>query len=186
MSMVRSLFRPGKGQKVSRYIQAFINGAAAYHGDFVVWDTTAPTTQGTSGVVDGKTLGTNDYVYVVQSTAIATGTNRGAGLIEGRTIGDRNTTTALTDDQLVIVQTYGVFDDNCFLSASSTTRGDILFASSTVAGQLIVSAAVTATDSTNDRNNEWMVGFTLGPTATYTRAAVTNANGATVFIRCDF
>lgn len=188
--MTRSVFRPGKGATTSKFIAAYCNGTAVYRGDFVVWDTTAPTSQGSSGVVNGETLGATDFIYVTTSTTTAGSIGKGAGVVEGggaigTGIGNRNTTTAVGDDKIAICMTYGVFSTHCQCD-TATAAGDLLLAASTVAGQLIDSAAPTSAVLTNSANDGAIAAFVMVTDATYTRATVTTTKGCTAFIRCDW
>lgn len=183
MGMIRKLFRPGAGQKSQHYTAAFVNGTAVYRGDFVVWDTTAPTSQGSSGVLEGKTLGANDFIFVTQSTStLACGV--GAGVVEGKSIGNRDTATAMTNDNIAIIQNWGVFDTHCQVS-TATAVGDVLLSYSTVAGELIGTVAL-AVAATNGHNGGYLQGFALTTDADYTRGTVTTINGVTAFIRCNY
>ena len=188
MSMARKLFRPGQGQVPARFAAFRLNGTAAYRGDVVMLDTTAPGSQGASGVVDGKTLGANDFIYVVSTTLPANEATIGqgavAGVIEGKGVGDRNTTTALTDDGIVIVQVAGVHEQ-VWMSANTGVAQWLALADSTStlgAARPIVGVGVT---TLGGAQLSYLVGVILGTNATTgARAAVTNANFCPVWIRC--
>lgn len=183
MGMFRKLFRPGAGQKPQHYTAAFVNGTAIYRGDFVVWDTTAPASQGASGVLEGKTLGTSDFIFVTTSTStLACGV--GAGIIEGKSIGNRDTTTAMTNDNVAIIQNWGVFDTHCQVS-TATAVGDVLLSYSTVAGELVGTVAL-AVAATAGHNGGYLQGIALTTDAAYTRGTVTTIKGCTAFVRCQY
>jgi len=190
MSMIRSIFRPGKGQVPQKFIRAFWNAATAgYRGDTCMIDTTAPTSQGASGVLEGKTLGTDDFIYVtITATTIAGSHNRVVGVIEGPTLGSKDTATAIPDDSCVIVQTWGVHD-NVRTNPTTGAAGSILSVG-TVAGALEVTVAadvatlILGTDAVIHQGN--IVGVALNASATYTRGTVTDEDNVTAFIRCNF
>ena len=185
MSMLSgSLFRPGRGQRVARYVAAYVNGTAVQRGDFVIWDTTAPTSQGSSGVLAGQTLLANDFIFVTHSTLATLSVGKQAGLVEGTRLQDRDTVVALANDSIAIVQTWGVFETHCQVDDTSVTAGDLLLCSSTVAGELVAIAAH-ATTSTVTADG-YVVGIALTADAVYTRGTVTTEDGCTAFIRCDW
>ena len=183
MSMMRKLFRPGKGSTVARYTAAFCNGATTYRSDVAMWDTTAPTDQGSSGVLEGKTLGTSDYVFVKISSATAI-TNFGllAGVFEGTHIGQTSSTVSFLDDSLVIVQTHGPGRVYCDATVAAPA---VLFAQTTAGA--VADVAASDLDATNSTYSSLgVVGVALDAAVTdYTRLAST-VQGVTAFIRCDY
>lgn len=176
MSMMHKLFRPGKGAVPQRFIAAFVNATTSYRGDVAVWDTTAPTSQGASGVLEGKTLGASDFVFVTIAPATASNSyGLLAGVYEGTTIGDKDTVNNFPNDSLAIVQTWGVHDTvGC---VDDTVAVGAVLTMSTVAGQCADGASSTLEGG--------LVGVALTEDSTYTRAAVTTANKVTGFVRCD-
>jgi len=176
MSMMRKLFRPGKGAVPQRFIAAFVNATTSFRGDLAVWDTTAPTDQGSSGVLEGKTLGANDFFFVTICPATASNSyGLLAGVCEGTHIGDTNTVSNFPDDSLVIVQTWGVHDT--VRTADDTVAAGALLIASTTAG-----ACADAASSTLEGG---LAGVALTVDTTYTRGTVTTANKVTGFVRCD-
>ena len=192
--MSRKLFRPKPGQTPARF-QAFrLNGAVNYRGDVVFLDTTAPTSQGASGVVDGLTMTDKQDFFYVKSASVATNAASPqcavVGVIEGRTVGDRNTTTALDDDGVVIVQVAGVHAQTWVTSTSGAADG-LVFANSAnslgsgVIGVGIDIAATAANLAAGLSNLTQVVGVILeANTVTATRGTVTTANYNPVWIRC--
>ena len=192
MSMMSRLFRPAPGNRHARYVQAFVNGTGVYRGDLVCWDTTAPTDQGTSGVVEGKTMGVDDFLYVIlPPAAAAAAQGLQAGKVEGKTIRDNSSNaTAQTNDAMVIVQTWGVAEDvwvddtlcdaGTFLTTAATT-GEW----TTAAVAADVATLVNGTDSAIGEGKFCGVGLGAD-TAVWVRGTVTNEESAPAFIRCDF
>jgi hypothetical protein len=176
MSMMHKLFRPRPGHRPQRFCAAFVNGTTSYRGDVAVWDTTAPTSQGASGVLEGRTLRANDFIYVTIAPATASNSyGRLAGVYEGTTIGDTDTVNNLADDACVIVQTWGVHDTVRTVDATVATGA--LLTMSTTAGA--------AADGASSTLEGGMVGVALTEDTTYTRGTATTENKVTGFIRCD-
>jgi hypothetical protein len=181
--MMRKLFRPGAGQKPARYVAALTTATNIYRGDCVVWDYSATPTAITWG---GVTLGAKDMVFVdLNETTITNSAGKQAGLVEGTHIGNSDTTTAITDattGALLVVQTWGVFDDHANTVDNTVIAGSVLVLS-TVAGEMDdVIVANVATDITYP----FMVGVSLSADATYTRGTATTNTGVTAFVRCDW
>lgn len=176
MSMMRKIFRPGAGQVPQRFIAAFVNATTSFRGDVAIWDTTAPTSQGSSGVLEGKTLGTSDFIFVTIAPATASNSyGLLAGVYEGNTIGSKDTVNNFANDSCVIVQTWGVHDNvGC---VDDTVAAGALLTMSTVAGQ--------CTDAASSTLVGGLVGVALTADSTYTRGTVTTANKVTAFVRCD-
>jgi hypothetical protein len=187
MSMSRKLFIPKAGQVHGRFAAFRLSGTANYRGDCVFLDTTAPASQGASGVLAGETLGTNDFLYV-KSAQVANGATTPhaavVGLIEGKAVGDRNTSTALTDDGVVVVQVAGVHTD-CWQSATTATAGWVALAdanSTLGAVRPIIGVGIT-TDAAIFA--QYMVGVCLTDRATTgTRGTATTTDKVTLWIRC--
>lgn len=185
MSMMRKLFRPGKGQVPQRFIAAFVNATTSYRGDVAVWDTTAPTSQGATGVVDGQTLGANDFIFVTICPATAVNSfGLLAGVYEGTHVGDRSSVTNFADDSLAIVQTWGVHE-NVRTVDDTVAAGALLYVSTTAGACADVAAAdIDSTDSTYSATG--LVGVSLTADTTYTRGTDTGAYCVTGFVRCDW
>lgn len=186
MSMSRKLFIPKAGQTHARYAAFRINGSLNYRGDCVVIDTTAPASQGASGVVAGETLGANDFIYVIQ-TDIATDATGPAcnavGFIEGLRVGDRNTTTALPNDGVIIVQVAGVFSNHAAVTvATDAVVGDLLLVNGASTDGAALPAAAIA--NSHAETAGYLAGIVLTTGATYTRGTVTTAPGCTAWVRC--
>jgi hypothetical protein len=121
MSMMRKLFRPGGGAKHERYVAAFNNGTDTYRGDLVHWDHTAPTDQGSSGVLEGATLTGTDFIFVRHAAATTE-----AGLQAGVCVGDdvhgllETNTTALAN----CAATTGEFTYLAAYAATATNVAD--------------------------------------------------------------
>lgn len=185
--MMRRLFLPKAGQTWGRFMAARLNGSTNYRGDVVFIDTTAPASQGSSGVVAGETLGANDFIFV-KSAQVANGATTPhaavVGLIEGRKVGDRVSSVALDDDGVVIVQVAGVHTD-CWQSATTATAGWIALADSNStlgAARPIVGVGVT-TDAAIF--SQYVVGVCLTDRATNgTRGTSTTTDRVTLWIRC--
>lgn len=195
MSLSRKLFRPKPGQVPARFAAFRLNGTINYRGDVMFLDTTAPTSQGASGVVDGLTMTDKmDFLYV-KSASVATGAATSphfavVGAIEGRTVGDRNTTTALDDDGVVIVQVAGVHQAVWMTSTAGAADG-LAFANSAntlgsaIAGVGLDVAATVANLAAGLGNSAFVVGVILeANTVTATRGTVTTANYNPIWIRC--
>jgi len=188
MSMSRKLFRPMAGQTHGRFAAFRMNGTLSYRGDTVFIDKTAPATQGqTAGVLDGKTLGTQDFLYVnIQNIGndATTPHCHVAGVVEGLSIGDRNTTTAIPDDGVVIVQVAGVHTQT-WTTTTDATAGWVAVgdSGSTLGG---ARALVGIGKSTlGPPELALLVGVVLTDTVTTgTRAAVTTTPYSAVWVRC--
>jgi len=187
--MLRDIFKPGKGQVPARFIAAYVNGSAVYRGDLVCWDITAPTDQGSSGVLAGETLATDDFIFVILPPATdAAAQGLQAGVIEGTHVGDRRlgaTANVLINDKIAIVQTWGVHD-NVWVDSSSTTKGSLLTTGATT-GECTWMLATDANGTDATIGVGGIVGFALTDDATtHVRAASTTEEGCVAFIRCDF
>lgn len=188
MSMSRKLFRPQQGQTHGRFAAFRMNGTLAYRGDVVFLDTTAPASQGQSaGVLDGKTLGTNDFIYVkIASVANDATIAQGAvaGVVEGVSIGDRNTTTAIADDGIVIVQVAGPHQQ-VWMSATTGIPDWIALADSgntLGAARPLVGAGLSTLGGAEALQ---LVGPILTSNVTTgTRATVTTTSYCAVWVRC--
>jgi hypothetical protein len=184
MSMMRKLFRPGKGQTVARYTSAFINASAAtYPGDLVCWDITAPTDQGSSGVLEGKTLGSTDYLYVIlPPAAAAAAAGLQAGLVRGTSIEFASSTASVVDDTLAVIQTWGVAP-YAWIDSGSVVAGDLLGVGATT-GEWTMLYATDGIGTDSTIGESVVCGFALAADASRTRAT-TGEQFAPIFVRCD-
>ena len=188
MSMGRKIFRPMAGQTHGRFAAFRMNGTLSYRGDVVHIDTTAPASQGqTAGVLDGQTLGTTDFLYVIGNQSHATNATIAgysvAGVIEGKTVGDRNTTTALAEDGVVIVQVAGVHSQ-VWMSATDGVAGWIALAdSANTFGQARAASIISVTASLTAVDHAFVVGHILTGTASASRGTTATVGNA-VWIRC--
>lgn len=190
MSMMHKLFRPRPGQTLGRYVQAYVNGTAVYKGDLVCWDITAPTLQGaTAGTVDGKTAGATDFLYVIlPPAASAAAHGLQAGIVKGTTIYDSTAnTSAQTNDDLVIIQTWGVCPDVYAVTSTDSAAGILLTTGATTgAVTQILATDTVGTDATVAQDGT-LVGFGLNAQATdHVRGTVATEPGLDVWVRCDF
>lgn len=185
---MRKLFRPGQGQRPAKYCAWFINGTASYRGDSVILDATAPTSQGSSGVLEGKTLGAADFVFVTPSAATTTSDwGLQAGVIEGPCVGHKDTVTAMTNDTVVVVQTWGIHDKVQVSSTDTAASSKLYISDGTAAGAgVAIYAAATATLGTDGYPASPLMGISMTTDATYTRGTVATAKYAVAFVRCDF
>lgn len=185
MSMMRKIFRPGQGAVHKRFAAAFVNATTSYRGDIAVWDTTPPTDQGASGVLEGKTLGANDFIYVTIAPATAANSiGILAGVYEGKAVGDRDTVNFFPDNSLAIVQTWGIHD-SVYMVDDTVAAGALIYMSTTAgAGQDVAASTVIGTDSVNG-GALGMVGVAMTADALYTRGT-TSVSNVCGFIRCDY
>jgi hypothetical protein len=182
-----SLFRPVAGGFVSsrkRLEPWYVNGTDVYRGDIVAIDTSAATDQGTSGVLDGATLGVTDFVFCALSTA-ATDNKKILGVVDrgdGMT-SDTDTVNAISNDGIALVQTSGIHT-NAQVEATNVAAGNNL-GPGTTGGLAVIAAtdafdgflcAVALVNGTDD---------TLGG-GNYTRGTVTTAEKVAVLVRCDY
>jgi len=187
--MLRKLFKPGKGQKPARFIAAYVNGTTVYRGDLVCWDAlTDPTDQGSSGVLAGQTLGTADYLHVIAPPAAAAGAQGlQAGIVEGNRVGDRRpsaTANVLLNDNIAIVQTYGVHS-NTWVDSTDTAAGDLLGTGATT-GESTLLAGATLVHASGTFGEGMFVAFALTDDwETHTRAGSTTEEACVAFVRCD-
>jgi hypothetical protein len=181
MSMMRSLFRPGAGSVIQRFTTAVADGAM-YPADWVMLSTLVPTSQAVSGVFEGKTLGSFDYIEM--ELAIVTGKlgNRGLvlGVLMGKSIGavsdwENVTSEVLADGDVGVIQSHGVHPQ--VRQAPTGLLGDYLY-TGTVAGECLngVSALVGIDGDTSP------VGVCLATSSTYQRAAAADQDAGPAFI----
>lgn len=183
--MMRKIFRPGAGQVPQRFIAAYNNGTLAYRGDTMIWDTTAPASQGSSGVLAGQTLGASDFIFVTYNPATSTAYGLQAGIAEGLFVGDKNVSTALPNDGIIIVQTYGIHQHTNTDATSAAGDKLVISGNATFTGMAHVIAA-TATINASDLGTQ-LVGISMtAAAATGTRGTVTTNAQCVAFVRCDF
>ena len=178
MSSIRKLFRPGAGQVHQAFTAAFAE-ESIYPNDVVALSHTAPTSQGSSGVLEGKTLGLGDYIYVVLADTDDTG---GVGCQLGVAVGKginsvSDRTSVLGDvvaaDNLLHIQTWGV--TRLVQTDDTVAAGAVL--------TLSTSAGICADATTSLLENH--VGVALLADEAYARAAATDDTaGCRAFIRC--
>lgn len=180
MPMSRKLFRPGAGSVLAKYTAA-IADAAIYPGDWVQLSTTAPGSQGVSGVVGGKTLGTADYVECtgLLTTALGCG-SLALGVVMGRSIGavanwTSVTANVLADQDLCIIQSWGIHPNAS--GADSAVLGDYIQASSTIY-EPVNGVSGTVTGSLRP------LGVAMIASSAYTRAAANDTEGCVTFVTC--
>ena len=179
MTMMRKLFRPAAGQRHAAYVAAYVNGSTIYRGDLVAWDTTAPASQGSSGVLAGQTLGANDFLFVA---APPTTCGIQAGIVEGNYVSDRVQATALTNDTVIVIQTWGVHD-NVWCDATGAAGSNLTVAATTGESTLVAAWAKTVTNIADAA----LVGVVLTASATtHTRGTVATEEGCCAFVRCAF
>lgn len=186
MSMMRKIFRPGAGAVHKRFVAAFVNATTSFRGDVAIWDKTAPTDQGTSGVLEGKTLGANDFIYVTIAPATAANSiGVLAGVYEGKGISDTDTVNYFPDNSLAIVQTWGIHEK--VRTVDDTVAAGALLYMSTDAGACadVAASTVIGTDAVNG-GALGMIGVAMTASATYTRGTDTDKNAVCAFIRCDY
>lgn len=186
MSMMARIFKPGTGKRHERFTSAYVNGTAVYRGDLVCWDITAPASQGASGVVNGETLGANDFVYVIlPPAAAAAAQGLAAGCVRGRTFNDQTSNaTAIPDDSLVHIQTWGVCD-LAWVTSTDTAAGDLLLTGATT-GEWTRALATTINGTDSTQSIGALAGFALTADSTdHIRGTATAEERATIWVRCD-
>jgi hypothetical protein len=187
--MLRQLFKPGKGQKPARFIAAYVNGSAVYRGDLVCWDAlTAPTDQGSSGVLAGETLGTADHIYVILPPATDAGAQGlQAGIVEGNRIGDRRpsaTANVMLEDNIAIIQTWGVHS-NTWVDDTDVVAG-VLLGTGATTGECTHLLATDRVHASSIIGEGSFVAFALTDDwETHYRAGSTTEEACVAFVRCD-
>jgi hypothetical protein len=179
MSMMRKLFRPGQGQTIEAYTTA-VASEAMYPHDFVSLVSTDPTSQGSSGVFEGKTLGDYDYIECAL-TLVAT--NRTClGVLMGKSI-DAVSNIAdvsgevLADGDVAVIQYRGVHP-RCSQAATGLIDEYLIASSTGGEASNVLSAAAGTTGDTG------ILGQTLEATAAnYTRATGVTNDGGAAYIR---
>ena len=103
-------------------------------------------------------------------------------------MGETSSVTAMTNDDIAIVQTWGVHT-NVFCADDTVAAGAYLTTHSTVAGECADKAATdmmpTGTDATLHGQALTLVGMALTADTTFTRGTATE-ECCTGFIRCDW
>ena len=173
--MAKSLFRPGAGQVIAQYTSAVSDGVI-YPTDWVALSITAPTSQGSSGVFEGKTLAL--VADFIEASLCDTGVDGHEGLCLGVCMGkgigavsDWSDVSGevLADGDVMVIQCWGIHPQG--RQVASGVAGDQL-ATSAVAGEVTNSTSVAAAD----------VGNCMVATATYT--AATTEDAGVVFVKC--
>jgi len=180
MSLVRHLFRPAQGQTLASYTAA-VADAAMYPGDWVMLSTIAPSSQGVSGVMFGKTLAATDYL---ECTSLLT-TNLGCGtlalgVVMGKAVGSVKAWTdvsgdVLADQDVAIIQNWGIHPNAS--GADTAVLGDYLQASS-VAYEPVNGVSGTVTGSLRP------LGVCMATAATYKRVTAADTEGCVTFVHC--
>lgn len=173
MSMIKQIFRPGKGSVIQKFTTA-VADSTMYPHDWVMLSTTVPTSQGVSGVYGGETLGAFDYIEM--EPLLITGKLGNGGLCLGvlmgksiSSVGDISTLTlandALVDGDVGVVQCHGVHPKT--RQVTGGLLGDYL-SPSTVAGE-VLNGATTTVSLGGDSD---VCGVNLAAAGTYSRAGV--------------
>ena len=155
--------------------------AAMYPGDWVQLSTTAPGSQGVSGVMFGKTLAATDYLECTGliTTALGCGT-LALGVVMGKSIGAVSnwtdvTANALADQDVAVIQNWGIHPNAS--GADTAVLGDYLQASST-AYEPVNSVSGTVTGSLRP------LGVVMATAATYKRITAADTEGCVTFVHC--
>lgn len=180
MPMQRNLFRPGQGQTLAKYTAA-ISDAAIYPGDWVQLSTTAPSAQGVSGLVAGKTLGTADYVEC--TGLITTGLGCGSlalGVVMGKGVGAVAnwadvSGNVLADQDLCVIQSWGIHPNAS--GADTAVLGDYIQASAVIY-EPVNGVSGTVTGSLRP------LGVAMIASSTYKRVAAADTEGCVTFVTC--
>lgn len=176
---IKGLFRPRKGSVIQAFTAGFADGTG-YPADWYSLNAAeAPTAQGSSGVLDGTTLGATDYVEVAPlDTDDAGSEGLALGVAMGKGIGavgnwDDVNGDSFADGDLIVIQCWGVHPQG--RQVTGAVLGDHL-AASTVAGEPTNSTTAAAHD----------VGVALETGGTYGRATAggSDEDGSVVFITC--
>jgi len=167
---------------IVEYTTAFSSGAF-YPADWVSLNTLVPTSQGSSGVVNGETLTATDYVEVVLWDADNLGCgNLCLGVLMGKGIHsvsnwENVTSEILADGDMCVIQTKGIHPQGS--QADTGLLGDYLVASSTASEPLnAASSAITISAILQPR------GVVMIDSTTYQRAAAGDTHGSVVYIDC--
>lgn len=175
-SLTKSLFRPGKGSTIAQYTCAVADGVI-YPADWVSLATTAPTSQGASGVFEGQTLALTDFIEAsLMDTDVAGHEGLALGVVMGKGIGSVAAWSnvlphVLADGDIMIIQNWGIHPQG--RQVASGVAGDQLAPSAT-AGEPTNSTTVAVAD----------VGNCMVATATYQRATAADEDGSVVFVKC--
>lgn len=181
MPTVRHLFRPGQGQTIVRYTAAVSDGVI-YPGDWVSLSIAAPTSQGVSGVMFGKTLGAADFLECTLSSTAVGMSSLCLGVCMGKSITAVSNWTnvlanVLADQDIAIIQCAGVHPNA--RQAASGVAGDYLITSATTGeADNVLTAAAGITGITK------IIGNALFATATYLRVTAADEDGGPTWITC--
>lgn len=180
--LARSLFRPMQGQTIARYTAAVSDGVI-YPGDWVSLSITAPTSQGVSGVVFGKTLAATDYLECTLSSTAVGMSSLCLGVCMGKSVGSVSdwtdvTSQVLADQDVAIIQSFGVHPKA--RQAASGVAGDYLITSATTGeADNVLTAAAGLTGITK------IVGNALVATGTYKRITAADEDGGVTWVTCS-
>jgi hypothetical protein len=180
MSMMKRLFRPGAGATIRSFITAVAEDTIYPH-DWVALTGTATSGQGpgADGVFEGKTLGTEDFIYADQAVStmnsvpgVELGVAMGHSISSVGNIADVSG-DSVAADEVFVIQCFGVHpmvqtDGNMTVAVEYLTIG-------TTAGVADASATINASCRGN-------VGYGLETDGAYTGAG--SETGGAAFIRC--
>jgi hypothetical protein len=143
--MVKGLFRPGAGSRIESFTAAF-SSEVMYPGALVCINTLIPTSQGVSGVIEGKTLGVLDYIEcqmaagdVLGAEACMLGSVRGTSINSVANWADVSG-DVFADGDLAIIQNYGVHPGIWITDAG--TVGDYITLHATQEGEGVASSTL--------------------------------------------
>lgn len=145
MSNAKSVFRPGKGQVIESFTAAF-SSEAMYPGALVCINTLIPTSQGSSGVIEGQTLAALDYIECQMAAEDVAGAEACMlGSVRGKSIDavqdwSQLLAHVLADGDLAIIQNWGVHPGIWITDAG--TVGDHIQLSATAEGEGVASSTL--------------------------------------------
>ncbi len=184
MSMTRKLFRPGAGQRHQEF-RAYFAEETIYPGDLCSLTIIAPALQGPAadGVLEGKTLDGEDFIYV---QGLDTGDTPASGNQVGIATGAKIEppggyadviNDSVTADNLIIVQYAGIHP---MVQVNDT---DVLAGDWITGGGNPGEGSATATVATGDGE---IVAMALSTDVKYARAAAADQDGVIALVRCNF
>jgi hypothetical protein len=167
---------------IQEFTTAYSDGVI-YPADWVSLSTTAPASQGSSGVIAGETLTAFDYVECTLWDADNLGCGTLClGVVMGKSIGsvsnwENVTADVLADGDICTIQSKGVHPQGS--QADTGLLGDYLVASTTASEPLnAASAAITISAILQPR------GVVMVDSTTYQRAAAADTHGSVVYVDC--
>ncbi len=184
MSMGRKLFRPGAGQHYQEF-RAYFAEEQIYPGDLCSLSVIAPALQGPAadGVLEGRTLGLSDFIYVqlldtddTPTSGLQVGVATGAGIEPLGGYADV-INDSVAADNLIIVQHAGVHP-MVQVNDTSVLIGDFI-----TGGANAGEGSATATVATGDGE---IVAMALAADVKYARAAAADQDGVVALVRCNF